>query len=239
VFPVIRYDCRLVCQSGEYYLCVPVDRPIRLPENQRQPAVAVDPGVRTFQTWYSPELAGKFGEHDFGRIVRLCYHLDALMSRMSQARCRVRYRLRTAAGRIRLRIQRLVNELHTKVAVWLCKHFETIYLPTFETSQMVTTLRSKTARAMLTWAHYRFKTTLNHLAIVYQSRVVDVNEAYISKTCAVCGHVQEIGSREYWTCQQCGTSHQRDENASRGIFIESCDSLEDTPSVLATTLCIS
>ena len=239
VFPDIRYDCRLVYQSGEYSLCVPFDRPIRLPENQRPPAVAVDPGIRTPFTWYSPELTGKFGEHDFGRIVRLCYHLDALLAKISQARCRVRYRLRKAAGRIRRRIQRLVNELHTKVAVWLCQHFETIYLPTFETSQMVTKLRSKTARAMLTWAHYRFKNTLNHLAVVSQSRVVDVNEAYTSKTCSVCGHVQEIGSRENWVCASCQTAHDRDYNASRGIFIKSCDSLGDTPTVLATTLCIS
>jgi putative transposase len=239
VFPEIRYDCRLVYQSGEYYLCVPFDRPIWLPENQRQTVVAVDPGIRTPFTWYSPELAGKFGEHDFGRITRLCYHLDALMSRISQAKCPSRYRMRKAASRIRLRIQYLVNELHTKVAVWLCKHFETIYLPTFETSQMVTKLRSKTARAMLTWAHYRFKMTLKHLAVVYQSRVVDVNEAYTSKTCSVCGHVQEIGSREYWTCKQCGTSHQGDENASRGIFLKSWDSLGDTPSRLGTSECIT
>ena len=239
VFPVIRYDCRFVCQAGEYALCVPFDRPIRTPENQRQPAVAVDPGVRTPFTWYSPELAGKFGEHDFGRMTRLCYHLDALMSNISQARCRARYRLRKAASRMRLRIQHLVNELHTKVAVWLCQHFETIYLPTFETSQMVTKLRSKTARAMLTWAHYRFKTTLKHLAEVYQSRIVDVNEAYTSKTCSVCGHVQEIGSREQWVCASCQTAHDRDNNASRGIFLKCHDSLEDTPTVLATTRCIS
>ncbi|CDM93486.1 transposase (fragment) [Limnospira indica PCC 8005] len=39
-------------------------------------------------------------------------------------------------------------------------------MPTFETSNMVAKvkrlIRSKTARAMLTWAHYRFKLTLRH-----------------------------------------------------------------------------
>jgi putative transposase len=35
-----------------------------------------------------------------------------------------------------------------------------------------------------------------------------------SKTCHACGHVQEIGWNEHWTCTGCGTSHQRDDNAA-------------------------
>ena len=227
--PSVLYDCRLICHAGEYYLCVPYDKPRRLPENQRQTDVALDPGVRTFMTWYSPAMSGKFGEHDFGRIVRLCSQLDALMSRISQANSLARYRMRKAAARLRRRIQHLVSELHKKVAVWLCKRFETIYLPTFETREMVTKLRSKTARAMLTWAHYRFKLTLRDMAGVYGSRVIDVNEAYTSKTCSMCGHIQQIGSREYWVCSQCGTEHDRDLNGARGIYLKFC-ALGDTPS---------
>lgn len=230
-FPKIQYDCRFIYQSGEYYLCIPYDKPCRLPEIQRQKAVAIDPGVRVFATWYSPEMCGSFGGHDFGRITRLCFHLDELMSRISQAKSRAKYRMRKAASRIRCKIKNLINELHTKTAVWLCQHFETIYLPTFETSQMVTKLRSKTARAMLTWAHYRFKQTLKAISDVYHSLVIDVNESYTSKTCSVCGHIQNIGSREYWTCHQCDTFHNRDHNASRGIYIKCHDSLGDTPSL--------
>ena len=39
-----------------------------------------------------------------------------------------------------------------------------------------------------------------------------------SKTCHVCGHKQEIGWAEHWTCDPaddgCGVTHQRDDNAS-------------------------
>ena len=39
-----------------------------------------------------------------------------------------------------------------------------------------------------------------------------------SKTCHVCGHNQEIGWAEHWTCNSadggCGTTHQRDDNAA-------------------------
>ncbi len=230
LFPQIKYDCRLVYQQGEYYLCIPFDKAIKQAENQRQKLVALDPGVRTFMSFYSETLAGKLGEHDFGRIVRLCYYLDDLMSRMSQVKCRQRYQMWKAAGRIRQKIKNLVNELHYQTAVFFCKQFETILLPTFETQQMVSKLHSKTARSMLTWAHYRFKTVLKDVAEVYQSKVIDVNEAYTSKTCTVCGYVQSIGGRETWTCKSCGTDHDRDLNASRGIYLKYCVALGDTPS---------
>jgi putative transposase len=35
-----------------------------------------------------------------------------------------------------------------------------------------------------------------------------------SKTCHSCGHVQDIGWHEHWTCDKCSASHQRDDNAS-------------------------
>jgi putative transposase len=35
-----------------------------------------------------------------------------------------------------------------------------------------------------------------------------------SRTCHVCGNVQDIGWAEHWACVQCGTRHQRDDNAA-------------------------
>jgi putative transposase len=35
-----------------------------------------------------------------------------------------------------------------------------------------------------------------------------------SKKCHACGHVQDIGWSEHWTCEACSASHQRDDNAS-------------------------
>jgi putative transposase len=35
-----------------------------------------------------------------------------------------------------------------------------------------------------------------------------------SKTCHLCGHVQDIGWDEHWQCDRCSASHQRDDNAS-------------------------
>jgi len=49
----------------------------------------------------------------------------------------------------------------------------------------------------------------------YGSNLVVADRWYpSSKTCHACGHVQEIGWDEHWTCTGCGTSHQRDDNAA-------------------------
>jgi putative transposase len=48
-------------------------------------AVSIDPGVRTPFTWYSPTKGvGKIGEHDIGRIVRLCTYMDKLISQKNK-----------------------------------------------------------------------------------------------------------------------------------------------------------
>jgi putative transposase len=49
----------------------------------------------------------------------------------------------------------------------------------------------------------------------YGSRLVVAERFYpSSKTCCACGHVQDIGWAEHWTCTGCGVSHQRDDNAA-------------------------
>jgi putative transposase len=49
----------------------------------------------------------------------------------------------------------------------------------------------------------------------YGSNLIIADRFYpSSKTCHSCGHVQDIGWAEHWTCGQCGTRHQRDDNAA-------------------------
>ncbi|MDT9288282.1 MAG: transposase, partial [Limnospira sp. PMC 1298.21] len=99
----------------------------------------------------------------------LCQHLDDLMSRIAKEPCRARRRrMRQAAQRMRTKIRNLVDEAPKQIAHYLTHNNSQIFLPTFETSDMVAKvkrlIRSKTARAMMTWAHYRFKLTLRHQA---------------------------------------------------------------------------
>ena len=208
-----------VCyENGRYFLIVPIRTQIKKPDNQRLEFVSLDPGVRTFISYFSPEVSGKLGEGDFNRIYRLCRHVDRLISKRTKAKCKAKRNIRKAIDRIKWKIQDLVSELHHKIAYFLVTRFETIYLPTFETSQMATKLTSKTARNMLTFRHYEFKQFLKFKAKEYSATVIDCCEAYTSKTCSFCGKIHNMGSKKILKCS-CGITVDRDLNGARGILL--------------------
>ncbi|WP_293293074.1 transposase, partial [Microcoleus sp. PH2017_13_LAR_U_A] len=73
-------------------------------------------------------------------------------------------------------------------------------------------------RQMLTWAHYRFKQIIKHQADKNGSIVVDVSEAYTSKTCGNCGHIhRKLGGSKVFKCPNCQTVIGRDLNGARNI----------------------
>ena len=220
--PLTFLDCELSWQQGRWYLCTPFVTTVQPGENQAR-IVALDPGVRTFQAFFAPDMAGMLGYHDFGRLVRLCHHLDNLISRYSVSHNKKqRYRMRKAADRLRWKIRDLRDELHAKTIRFLVDHFDIILIPTFETAQMAQRerrkLRSKSVRAMLTWAHFKFKERLKVVADQYGKTVIEVNEAYTSQTCSWSGEMVKIGSSERIRGSD-GIYMQRDVNGARGIFL--------------------
>ena len=224
-------DCRLVTRNGITYLCIPHEVLRCQTENQGR-VVALDPGVRSFVTFFAEDRFGWLGQNDIGRIQRLCYYLDDLISRSTKTSARKRYRIRKAADKIRLKIRNLVDELHHQIARFLVNNFDIILLPTFETSQMSIRksrkIRSKTVRQMLTLSHYRFKQFLKHKAFETGKIVLDVNEAYTSKTVSWTGEIiHNLGGRKKIRSSD-GRVMDRDLNGGRGILLRS---LVDVPSL--------
>ena len=221
---------KVVCEDHRWFLIIPQKRRIQRPENQRLPFVALDPGVRTFMSFYSPYVFGKIGDGDFKKIYRLCLGLDNLYSKMAVEPSKKR-KFKLAAERQRWKIFDLIDDMHKKTAHFLVTRFSEIVIPTFETSQMVTKLRSKTARSMLTFAHYRFKQFLIAKAEEYSCKVIVVSEAYTSKTCSYCGCIQNIGSKKIFKCS-CGVNADRDLQGARGIYLRALGALPWSEHVL-------
>ncbi|KAJ3267909.1 hypothetical protein HK104_005561 [Borealophlyctis nickersoniae] len=107
-------------------------------EIQAEPTIAaIDPGVVNFATWYSPTHgSGIVGHRDIERIIRLCIHLDKLISKMTRAPARKRNSHRRAHARVRQRIKNLVDEVHKKMVIWLVRTFDIIILPEFGSKRM-------------------------------------------------------------------------------------------------------
>jgi putative transposase len=227
-------DSRLVCHGGRWYVSVPYAAQ-RAPSETQGRVVALDPGIRSFQSFFAEDGCGKIGRGDFGRIQRLCQHADDLIGKMVKEPMRLRRKhMQEAVWRLRHQITDLVDELHHKAALFLVTNYDVILLPTFETQNMVRRgarkLRRKSVRAMLTFAHYRFKQFLKHKAFEHGKVVVDVNEAWTSKTVSWTGEINEkLGGAKTVTSKLDGQKMDRDYNGARGIFLRA---LGDQPALL-------
>ncbi|CAG8737829.1 13986_t:CDS:2, partial [Cetraspora pellucida] len=79
------YDCKLtyLCKTNEWIFHWVYEKQARIRETQDViHAISLDFGVKTSFTWYSPTKgAGKIGNHDIGRIYRLCEYMNDLILR--------------------------------------------------------------------------------------------------------------------------------------------------------------
>lgn len=228
--PETIMDSRMVYRNGKFYLLSPRKESLPVFENQENRVVSIDPGVRTFQAFYSPEHCGFIGKGDFTKINKLAIYCDSIASKRSLSKNKQKKRsLTKAILRINERIRNMIDDLHKKVALFYVKNFDIILLPTFEVSNMASKAKrkigSKTVRAMLTWSHYKFKLFLKHKAFEYGKIVLDVNEAYTSKTHPQTGEVKNIGGAKEIKLLN-GDYADRDLIGSRNILLRD---LVDTP----------
>ena len=216
-------DSQLVMENGRYFLCVSyVEK--KKPREPSGRIVALDPGVRDFMTFFAEDGFGWLGQQCINRIQRLCQHYDNLYACATREKRPLRRALRKAANRIKVKIRNLIDELHKKVAHFLVTNFDIILLPTFKTKQMTKRgarkLRRKSVRQMLTLSHYRFKMFLKQKALEYGVQVIDVCEAYTSKTVSWTGEVvANLGGSKVIKSSE-GHRMDRDLNGARGIFIK-------------------
>jgi len=84
--------------------------------------------------------------------------------------------------------------------------------------------KTKLAKSVLDAGWTAFRTMLKYKSQQAGVWFEEVNEAYTTQTCSCCGSRQNspkgragLGIRE-WTCQGCGTTHDRDVNAAKNIL---------------------
>lgn len=190
--------------------------------------ISIDPGVRTFATCYDPDgLICKWGcpnrNAAGSRFWCVMRHLGNLHMRIKEAAPgSARFiQLCYTAGGLELKAERMLDEMHHCLAVWICKNYETVLLPELSAVQELKS-RSDVLGRVMNIAHARFRTYLTEISREYRVNVRECSEAYTTQTCGLCGHITNVGASETYACKNphCGVVFDRDENAARNILIK-------------------
>ena len=202
-------DCRVILDCGRWFVNVPVSASEQ-PESFGRIA-SVDPGIRSFMTFYSLDSCGKIGEGAFSRIHSLCGYLDDLNRRMAEANHRQRYKMKKAADRLRWKIRDLVEELQHKTALFLVRNFDVIAMPDSRAEDF----GSGSLREIAGSAHAGFQEFLKAKAREYGTKIVVQNEEWTSQTCSWNGEIRRPGR----VIRDKNITLDRDYNGARGIFL--------------------
>ena len=222
-------DCNftvLRTKPNKWYLCLPRKKERPVYEQAAYKSVFLDPGVRTFMTFYSPDgVCGKIGDaYSLNYIEPLMQKIDHFESVRSTSSGRTQRNIKRRLYKLRDKAKNRVSDLHSKTCNYLCSAFDTIFLPDFKVSEMVEkvpgrVISKKTVRNMLNLSHCAFRTKLQDYAKTKHRRVVLINESYTTKTCGHCGTEQNIGGSKVFSCE-CGYTLDRDYHGARNMAIK-------------------
>lgn len=237
IFRAINGDVNNICESkltkeiDNYYLHLSVNVKTQASTKKKYNICALDPGVRTFQTVYSPEgICAKIGDGHNKLAVKLHKRIDKYNSELAKDKPeRTKYKLKKRIDKTYSKLKNQVEELHKKTAKYLTDNFDNILIPDTNISDMVRSYRrvinKTTVRGLLTLAHYRFRMRLLQLSKRTRTTVLEVNEAYTSKTCGQCGYIDAtLGGKKVFKCD-CGYTCNRDIHGARNIYIRAINNI--------------
>jgi transposase len=222
----LESNSKILYDHGAYYLVMTLKKQEKQRKTEATGLIALDPGVRSFMTGYSPDQGNvcKIGERQIDMLKKLHQRIDLLRSVRSKAqKKRTRQNLRKRLLKLEKRGIDLINDLHNQTASWLSKTYSQILLPTFGTSKMLSgnDLPKGVNRRMQGLAFYRFKEKLEGLCKSEGTQLFLVGEEYTTKTCGCCGEINSgVGSSKTFKCSGCGLESDRDFHAARNIVIK-------------------
>ena len=212
----INHDSKLIYDGLHYYILVPIDQTAKRYFGDEKRVIALDPGVRTFQTGYSNDEIIEFSSRT-DKIAKLQRKVDILKSLRDKKQKKIK---RKKILKINSKIRNVVDDIHWKTITYLRNNYTDVLLPSFDSQEMVTNtpLHSTTKRRMLSLQHYTFKRRLQEKTDI-NTHVV--NESFTSKTCGQCGEINfRLCSSKTFRCDSCGLTIDRDFNGARNIYLK-------------------
>lgn len=215
-------DARIKYDGRHYWLlhCVETKEEKKSASNDGG-VVALDPGVRKFQTFFSEDMIGTLGRNQ--EVIKKYHSKIDLLKSLRDKKKVATNRIKRQLVKAQHRLSNIVKDMHIRIANYLCSNYNEILLPKFGVMKMVQNLGRRTNRMLLSLGHYRFKQRLIMTAERFRNcRVFIVNESYTSATCNApnCGFVSKKSGDETVRCPSCLLTTDRDCRGARGIYLK-------------------
>ncbi|AOM63512.1 putative transposase [Heterosigma akashiwo virus 01] len=210
----IDSQCTLTYDGLYYHVLIPKKtRPKKVQKRCENTIVALDPGLRKFQTGFSQsEIFTVERTAMLKKYNKRISYLHGKFQRNNTRKILKTYR----------RSANIVSDIHWKLITYLTDNYEHVLIPKFESQELQKITMSKHSNRLYdTYKHYLFKQRLIEKSKEkINTRVYMVNEAYTSVTCTNCGTINAKTRSEMSTCKTCKLLSDRDIRGSRNIFIK-------------------
>ena len=214
---ILQYDTK----TGSCCIIVPIDKHQNIDVKQYKKC-AIDVGVRTFLTTYSPAEVFEIGTDTYKCIDRYNKKFDSInknkkMENITQQKYE---RLIEKYGN---KLRNHIKDMHHKAANFLLSKYENILIGKISIKRMISnkksTLNDKSKRRFLALNHYHFRMKLIEMSKRFGSTVKEINEYKTSIKCSKCGNEHKtLGANKIYKCENCGIEIDRDINAAINIY---------------------
>ena len=204
----IKTGCFCEDARGRWYVCLVAElkEPVVKTNSKNTESVGIDLGLKDFATLSNGEKLE--AQKNYRR-----YEQKLGIAQRARQKQRVKA--------IHAKIANLRKEFHHQQSRKLVNQYAAIFIGNVNAQALA---KTKLAKSVLDAGWSTFRTILKYKCEDAGVWFDEVNEAYTTQTCSCCGSRQSspkgragLGIRE-WTCQGCGTTHDRDINAAKNIL---------------------
>ena len=218
----VRKSCKIHFDrlTGKYTLLVPETRKVSQSKKPNK-IIALDPGVRTFQTGLSENECVEIGRNTSGMIRNRLKRIDEIENNPNIPG-RLKKKIR---DRLNRKIRWAVDDLHWKTCKYLTDRYETILIGDMSVKGIVSRETSKLQKMVKRIAYcskfYKFRQRLEHKCKMNGNKYRCMDERFTSKICSKCGYLDEkLGGKKTFKCPKCKVMLDRDLNGCRNIYLK-------------------
>ena len=205
----------VVREADRWFVAVTVERPRAIPSPRTGPALGIDLGLRPFAVFSDgTRIEGlRPLEKSLDKLRRLTRRW-----KRKEKHSRNRAKAQTKLSKLYVKVRNQRADFLNKLTTTLAKTKPVIVIEDLNTRRLI---RNRIlGRSIMDAAWGEFARKLAYKSIWYGASLIIANRNFPStRCCSACGVIADRLPRDLkkWTCEACGTTHDRDLNAARNL----------------------